>query len=380
MSTLPARAVWWIAGGDLDECGRGLVEVCVRSALRTYSNHLVPALTFLVAAAGMVELLLPGLKGADSLTMGHAMARVFLFDYGIFLASWVSGWNMSRRWRSNVEMVEEVALAPLPPRHVGLALVSGNVAAWGLMVLALMAFELVLCGVLFMVSANMDYVAVALSAPFAAVFHMETARLGHAMYSHGALPRTKLHRLAVRNFILIAVLVLGLSAFGSMMTAMAATIAAVATLDPGEHMGQMWPWSIGSVPAYVVVLWLKRLNASWHLRNFERLWLMFQWWGAAELEQPEDYRRSFENAAERWMAYHRALEELAVRGDGKPGPFTKRYRRLVNMAGASGTAGAPPVVNPVYRAGPVESPYGPPSPQPAAPQSGPEPPVWQPPR
>lgn len=372
-ASLPARAVWWIAGNDLDDCGKGLVEVCVRSALRTTSNHLVPVLTFIVAALGLVALLLPGLESGADLSIGHAMGRVFLFDYGIFLASWVSGWNMSRRWRSNVEMVEEVALAPLPPRHVGLALVSGNVAAWGVMVLALMAFEVLLCAVLFSISGTGTYIAVAVSAPFAAAFHMETARLGHAMYTHGALPRTKLQQLAIHNFFLISLMVLLLSGLGSMTTAMAALLVSLAALNP-EGMEFMWPWVTGSIPAYALIVWLKRLLASSHLQKFERLWLMFQWWGAAELEQPTDYRRNFENAAERWMVYQRAMEEIAVRPAGEVGPFTARYQRFLRM-----DLGAAPHPLPLGNRGPIAPSAPPVAPGPPA-ASGPEPAIWRPPQ
>ena len=69
-------------------------------------------------------------------------------------------------------------------------------------------------------------------------------------------------------------------------------------------------WSTASVPGAIAVIVFKGMLSNLFRGQFERQWLLFQWWGAGEREHPATMPPKFYHAAEAWVAYHRA-EEMA---------------------------------------------------------------------
>ncbi|MDX2175893.1 MAG: hypothetical protein SF028_05425 [Candidatus Sumerlaeia bacterium] len=322
----------WILGlGHLSEPGRELGLLSLRAALRTREQWLLAGVATLILAGGLVAF---RYEWADSASVWEdgffeVFLRIFIFDYLLFLLSWVSGWNCSRRWRRNSELVEELTLSPIRPAHTVPILVTGAVAVWGVLLAGFSVFDLSVLTVRTAIVESADgSLAGAWNAAFAfagflpfttaaAWFHFETVRLAHAMFALGALPRIRLGRLAAMNFLMVSVFVFLLSGIGCAVTGLVAlsVVVPLEVLGSGSAGGlaSAAAWSLAAIPGFVVVGLLKRQIAASYAQSFERQWLLFQWWGAAESEQPAAYPSAYQSAADRWLLFHR-LEEMTETG------------------------------------------------------------------
>lgn len=294
-----------------------------------------------------------------SIDTDNMVFRVFVFDYMLFLFGGLSGWNMARRWRANPDQVEEISLTPLPPAAISCSMMAGPVAIWLRLFVLFAVIELAtpfvhwrsysdaindFPGVPFAAGWGLfTLVAHVSSVVVLAWFHFESVRLAHWMFAIHALPRISLVGAGIRNFLAMTMIVLTLSAMGSMITGMVMLLVALvgmlllaltqqgAVFDKGMEL--MWAsyttWALASVPGALMVLWLKRLLCRAYEKSFVQAWLQYQWWGAGESRQPSTYPPHFRHAFPLWTAYYGMEEE---ENSGEPAYRrinTKRYREAL---------------------------------------------------
>jgi len=310
--------------------GRSILDVSMRSGLRTRGNWLIPALAIIAASLLLFAFRFAASNGGDG--FGTAFGRIFIFDYMIFVLSWVSGWNMSYRWRKNPDLIEEVALTDMRPRHLFLAQAGGILAVWFYFLIVFAVFELVTIAFVYVQSAvyptrnlseMMGDIAVGLLVALVflppvvmlAWFHFESVVLAHRMFALGALPRIPLGPLAATNFVSISLHVIFLSVVGCMITGgifVFIGVAAVA-LDRflrifNDEMMLEVGWMYAALAGLLAVIFAKKRIGQIYQHGFDGKWIAFQWWGAAELDHPAVYPVEFLRASRVWGLYHNAQE------------------------------------------------------------------------
>jgi hypothetical protein len=234
---------------------------------------------------------------------------------------------------------------------------SGSIRAWWRYLLMLAAIEMVVCvphvmelqhALRFPVGegfrtalhpATWMTIATILLCPWVmAWFHLESIRLAHWMFAAHALPRVPLARAGAVNFGTMTGLVIGLSALGSAITAMAMVVIAIGMttllLVTGHNsLGEEFyfgytVWMLASVAGALAVLWLKRRITEQYETAFVKAWLLYQWWGAGESTQPEVYSEQMRRALPFWVLYYQMQEEAESGVAPSKRTYTQRYQRL----------------------------------------------------
>ncbi len=348
--------------------GRSIMEIALHSGVRTRANWLVPGLGC-IAAIGTLFLFRTSAAAQDGFFA--VFGRIFIFDYLLFLFGWVSGWNMSRRWRENPELIEELTLTPIRPAHTLLAASSGLLGVWAYVMAAVFGAEVIFFFVgkflqipadgtwgagdafgLFLDTTIITVLALPSLAALA-LFHFQSVKLAHAMFALGALPRVRLGALAMNNFLLIAAYVVVLSMVGCLVAGIAwIPLAIVGSSISGSSMfrGNVAvevSWLLASIPGLAAVGMMKGKIARDFTVQFGRRWVMFSWWGAAELEHPFPYPQNYEAAATSW-SLHQIADELDHAPDASP-TIRERARReyirsLSVVQGLRGQVAQPPTI------------------------------------
>lgn len=351
--------------------GRSIMELGLHSGVRTRANWLVPGLGGLAAIGGLFIFRMAA-AGEDGTAV--AILRVFVFDYMLFLFGWVSGWNMSRRWRENPELIEELSLTPIRPSHTWLAASSGLLGSWVYVLMLVFVAEVIFffMGKFIQIPSDGGWgakdafgllldttIITALALPglaALALFHFQSVRLAHAMFALGALPRVPLRALALNNFLLIGSYVAVLSVVGSLVTGIVWIPPAMfgGSLGTGSSMftGKVAievSWLLASIPGIAVVGLMKERIAQSYFVQFGRRWAMFGWWGAAELEHPFPYPQTYEAAATSW-SLHQVADELN-HAEGASQSQRERARReyLRSLSVVNNLRVAMPQPAPIYR-------------------------------
>jgi hypothetical protein len=178
-------------------------------------------------------------------------------------------------------------------------------------------------------------VAVALPLAFA-WFHYESVHLAHWIMVVHAMPKVSLLSAGISGFLMMTVIVLCLSALGSAATtilvgvlAAAGSVLLAAIDGPGVGAISYAGVALASLPALLVVAWLKRVCTQGFERRFTQAWLLYQWWGAGERQQPRVYPHEFRRRLPLWQAWVEAQEEEVVLCGGTgPARRRRRARRL----------------------------------------------------
>lgn len=348
-----------------------MLEVARDSEVRSFLAWAIPALGALFGLAMLA--LFKMTNSADSSILGM-MARIFLFDYILFLFGGLSGYAMARRWRGNPEHVEELSLAPVSPSLIGHSLMSGQVAVWAacfalfFLVDLLTPFGFLMSLELF---AAQEHDPILRTAFFVlsltthvllcwvlAWFHFESVRLAHWMFAIHSLPKVSLVRAGITNFFVIALIVLVLSAIGSAITGGMAffgliafgLLEAVGALSGFTLFSFYLVWGFLSIPGLIVVILFKRGLCRSYERAFVRAWLLYQWWGAGERTQPRDYPQRFRRMIPAWTVWHAAVEEDVAEVPLHRRRALQRYQRMTGQLPSMGkavTIAAPPGFQPV---------------------------------
>lgn len=310
--------------------GQSILDVGMRSGLRTKGNWLVPGLA--ISIAGLVLFAFRYNSAVFAEGFVTALGRVFIFDYLIFVLSWVSGWNMSYRWRKNADLIEEVALTDMRPRHLFLAQAGGIMAVWFYFLIVFAVFELLTITFVQVLVSEVPSVTtsefilnllggLAIALLFAppvvmlAWFHFESVSLAHRMFALGALPRIPLGPLAATNFVSITMHVIFLSMLGCIVTGVLMIPFAIVGAILENQFRFMDPellleigWMYAALGGLFAVILAKRKIAQMYQEGFNGKWIAFQWWGAGELDHPAAYPQEFIRAARVWAFYHDAQE------------------------------------------------------------------------
>lgn len=331
--------IWdWLIGirrgfGD----GMRVIRFAQAAHLRRPINWFLPILC--VILLGLL-LVFHEMTVSESSGIGGMMFRVFIFDYLFFFFGLLSGWNMARKWRENSDEVEELSLTPLSPVVVASTLCVGPVTIWLILTAAFclldLALPLVQMQYILGFSTNRPFgltatlVVLSMSAvlvpPVLAWFHFESARLAHWMFAVHALPKVSLFRAAVGNFFLMTMIVLGLSAFGSMVTGFVAMLLSILLeIFRGSGFESYSVWGLGSIAGALAVIWLKRLCVKTYQSMFMHSWLKYQWWGAGESRQPKLYPPSFNASIVLWQSYYGMMEEIEADKPLRRRYWTRRY-------------------------------------------------------
>jgi len=305
---------------------------------RSKTTWIIPGLGFLAIVGWYLVLCMWSTTAIGGTYVGGALFRIFVFDYTIFFFGLVSGFNMARRWRANPAQVEELSLVPLSPAVVGGIFASGSVRIWWWFLIAFAIIETIICIphmaelsnalrlqsdefliAFFHPAGWLTLLAILLCPWVLAWFHFESVRLAHWMFAAHALPRVPLVKAGLTNFIAMTGLVIGLSGLGSAITAMAVLLLGLAvaflTLVLGQlHLGEEFYfgytlWMLGSIAGAAMILWLKRVLSRQYETAFIRSWLLYQWWGAGESTQPDEYPLPMRRAVPYWNLYYRMREE-----------------------------------------------------------------------
>lgn len=326
-----------------------LAELCTITAKRTKAAWVIPGAAILLASIVLLFYHMGTDRHGDH-GMAFMIGRVFVFDYLIFLLAWVSGYGMARRWRTSQEMVEELTLSSIRPQSLSVAFVIGSLVPWMWLLGVFLVVEVLLFFVgdlVTLASPGGDFQgSAARAAPVAltntlirlpvlvvfAWFHFATVRLAHSMFALGALPKVQLRRLAITNLVTITMLVVFLSGVGSVATTMAAVVVMVplATTGSSSFETELDVWMFGCIPGMLLVIVLKNLIASRYLVTFQRQWVMFQWWGAAEIEHPASYPPAYYPAADLWIAYGAAMDEAEAGTRTHHRPKTRAYQQQLS--------------------------------------------------
>ncbi len=353
------RILYWILGvrrgfGD----GRRVIAVAMAADWRSSLNWFIPVLGILF---GLAMLLFHEITmDPDSAGFGM-MFRIFIFDYSLFLFGGLSGWNMARRWRANADQIEELSLTPLSPSVIASMMSAGALAIW-LFLFVLFGFVDLFTpiihakwiiemteandGSFFLVLPVTTYaVLMGLLGPFIlAWFHFESIRLAHWMFAVHSLPRVSLLKAGIVNFIVMTTIVGTLSLLGSMVTGICLIVLGLI----GEMLGQSvnsfeafsayTVWGLAALPGALVVLFLKRALVRTYEGSFTRSWLMYQWWGAGESQQPGTYPASLYKAIPLWQAFYGMQEEEILEKPMSRRPQTRRYYALLERLKAANSS------------------------------------------
>lgn len=321
-----------LGAGNYSAHGQSILDVSMRSGLRTRGNWLVPGLAIVAAALGLFAFRFSSQGLGDG--FGTVFGRIFIFDYMIFVLSWVSGWNMSYRWRKNSDLIEEVALTDMRPRHLFFAQAGGVLAVWFYFLIVFAVFEFITIAFVYSVGNQMQapvrdlfgvLSSICVSVIVALLFlppivmlawsHFESVALAHRMFALGALPRIPLGPLAATNFVSIALHVVFLSVLGCMVTGVIylplvilKNLARNVLSMLNNSMLEELTWSYAAMVGLLSVILAKRKLARMYQDGFDGKWIAFQWWGAAELDHPAAYPQNFIRAARVWAMYHLAQE------------------------------------------------------------------------
>jgi len=298
------------------------------------------------------------------LNFGGMLLRVFLFDYTIFLIAALSGLDACRRWRNSSTRIEELSLSPLMPSIVGRSLIIGPLRKW-LHAIFLFGVIEMLVPILILYSAYnivdasgtdtmttglmgfLVFLALVFGPLSFAWFHYESAHLAHWLFSQHALPRLKLLNVSIQNFITINIIVAVLSALGSAITFIFLLFVVVIFLIiasavntygyGGEFLdlfGSYIGWYVASIPAALLIAWLKRMIISDYEKKFTRSWLCYQWWGAGELSQPNTYPTDFAHQSRLWTLHYLAEEEKNKGVPTEKRRFTAMYKSALQNQNA----------------------------------------------
>ena len=338
-----------------------LLRVAAEADSRIRSTRVIPLVVFIVFAL-FHTLLCFGSNQVDdgfgaSNSFGWMLFRVFVFDYTIFILAAISGLETCRRWRTNTSRVEELSLTPLMPSVMGKSLFVGNLKWWLLICIGFAVVEWLTPLMLFTTAAYelgrlnlpnmMDSALLGLLliswfvGPIVyAFFHYESAHLAHWMFMQYALPRTKLSNVAILNFLMINIIVLMLSGLGSFLTFLGFMVVMICFGILQGLFGEGFPaedlfgnyafWYLASIPSALLIALLKRLITKDFELRFVRAWLMYQWWGAGELQQPGIYPTNFRLALPFWILHFRSQEEILRGVPPHRQRFTPRYKKLVS--------------------------------------------------
>lgn len=338
-----------------------LLKVAKLADGRSLSVLTIPVTTLIVFLIFHLLLVYNGilLNNKDPFSMinfGGMLFRIFVFDYLIFIFGACSGLDCCRRWRKSASRVEELSLSPLMPAVVGNSLIIGALRWWLIACLAFAVVEILLGYPLYVslqefillpsiASVSRPYyftlfVVAYFVGPLAfAYFHFESARLAHWMFSQHALPKSKLLSVGFQNFILINIIVAVLSAFGSLLTFgffailiifPSAFFGIAFDLNPFEAIfSSYFTWYVSAIPAAFLIGKLK----SWVSKDFENKftnsWLLYQWWGAGELSQPQSYPRRFRQTLPFWQLFYKAAEEENANIPLQKQRYGPRYRNAL---------------------------------------------------
>ena len=363
----PWRRLLRLALGIRPGHGEGdrVILVSADAEGRSLINWVLPALGGLFSL-GLLAFLWSFFRPANGFPA--MMYRVFVLDYTIFLWGLLSGLNMARRWRANADQVEELSLTPLLPTVIPSMMVAGPCAVWLRVILVMALVELLLpIPMLVELSGAVGEVppaamgalvtftlvaAVALPVAFA-WFHFESVRLAHWIMVVHAMPKVSLVSAGVSGLLVMTLIVLCLSALGSVVTTI---LVFVLMAVGGVFLAAMGVSNLGvvsyagvglaAIPALLVVAWLKRAGALNFERRFTQAWLLYQWWGAGERQQPRAYPHEFHRQLPLWHAWVKAQEE-EVAGGGETGPARRRFAAQVARQAvltARGPAFGPPTL------------------------------------
>lgn len=330
---------------------RPLIELTRAAHTRAPNNWAVPAFASL-CAVGLI--LFNKIAFAPSDGVGAMIYRIFVLDYVLFFFGLVSGWNMARRWRGAASHVEELALTPLPPRAIAAVFTAGPVAIWLRVMVLVFFLDLLTPAHAIQVAIDSHGGLITLAvyltvhvivSALLAWFHYESARLAHFMFLKHALPRVSLLRAGVINFITMDMIVLTLSALGSIVTGVFFALLAfgLSLANSAEILRMGNPdlsmnWAAASIFGLLAVTGLKRQLCRSNETEFLRAWLQFQWWGAGEARQPVEYPPSYAKALRIWVIYHHMTEEEAANLPPKARYNTARYWRMLEKARRNATA------------------------------------------
>jgi len=323
--------------------GARIVQVARSAERRSGLNWAIPALAavFFLCLLAYQKAEFGSLDG-----FGGMFFRIFVFDYSIFAFGLLSGWNMARRWRSNSDQVEELSLTPLTPTVAGTMMTAGPVGIWLAMIVGVGAVDLATPvaqaseigrfqsgGAAAAILGLGAFLSAGLTPLCLAWFHFESARLAHWMFVVHALPRVSLVRAGIANFIMMTIIVMGLSAVGCATTGVfwiviavipASVLSGMTGVSANAIQGSYVVWATSVIPSLLFIVWLKRVVARSYERQFVRAWLLYQWWGAGESTQPSSYPKHFQSALGVWALWLGMQEEEAA---GLP-PRRRRHTQV----------------------------------------------------
>lgn len=330
--------------------GAASILLMRRAGLRNQLNWVLPILAVFL---GAVLVIWPEAAMEPDSAFGLPLIRILTLDFLFFVLGGVSGWNMIRTWRDNPNQVEELSLTPLPPVIVAASFFSGPLAVWMMVLGVFHLVELVLPispvrTYLFMIdnseasaySANasllVGMVAHVGSTLALAWVHFESVRLAHWLFAEHAVPRIKLAQAAGINAIVVFVVVGFLLSLGSFLTGILAIILALfaegwSSGGRSEFSALAYPylWEMAAIPALLIAAWFKRLMCRFYERTFVRNWLLYQWSGAGESQQPKRYPPHLKRIVPFWETYYGMLEEQNAGVPPHRQRQTERYHQFL---------------------------------------------------
>jgi hypothetical protein len=359
--------------------GRDALRCFMEVESRSPFSCIIPGLGVLIVLGLYLLLCVWAVTGFGGIYVSGALFRIFVFDYTLFFFGLVSGFAMARRWRANAAQVEELSLVPMKPSVMGGIFASGSIRAWWRYLLLFAAIETIICiphvmelynalplfdggGIWFALhpATLLTGLTILLCPWVLAWFHFESVRLAHWMFAAHALPRVPLARAGAANFATMTGFVIGLSGFGSAVTAMAVvpismimTFAMLATghapLGEDFFLGYT-VWLFAALAGAFAVLWLKRMITRQYETAFVKAWLLYQWWGAGESTQPDIYSEQMRRALPFWVLYYQVQEESDSNLPESKRVHTRNFARI--MGGLSNA-------NPKMPEGDVSAPIDP---------------------
>lgn len=305
--------------------GRVAIRIASTAAARRPINWMLPGLMglFMILYVVISSMLIGGGNG-----FGYMVNRIIAVDYMVFFFGWVCGWNSAWRWRGNQSFIEELVMTNIRPAVGGNLLFAGSLGIWWRVLLGLSLVDMILLvvvpGELSLIpgdSVMVDGVVFAailmVSFPvflLLAWFHLETLRIAYWMFAVAALPQVKLLNKAIVNAFLVSIYVLMLTAVGSMITGIVASVLGVVVVSTVRSLSYAAAWNldpfavrtawiIGAVPGLILVAFLKRQIVSMYETAFCRSWLLFCWYGAAETQHPMIYPNELQQQVGPWIRY-----------------------------------------------------------------------------
>ncbi len=251
-----------------------------------------------------------------TLGFGHHVFRIVVIDYLIFFFGWLSAYITAKRWRTQGGLMEELTMTNLRPGPVGHLLFANTFPHWFVILIAVFLVEAV--AIIFLGPANrymLTSLAVVFWAPVYAFviawFHFESIKIAYWMFAVVSLPIRDLGNRAILNLFIIPFYVLTLTGIGSIITVICMLVA----MAMGEiffqttdlfNDNQFWEYmgvSVGSALGMSIIIFLKRPISFMYEQSFWRTYLMYTWYGAAEINHPRVYPSTLIRSVNKWGRY-----------------------------------------------------------------------------